>query len=287
MPGYDPKLDPLRRVQEAYVDELLSHSLSFGNVLYCMNNETSGPPEWGLYWMSHIRRRAAEAGVDVCVTDMFDDAWRPEESKSFLRVLDEPETYDFVEISQVNSRNFGNDHWRRICWVTESAHVDRPRPVNHTKIYSDGNTGFGSGYPQDGVERFWHNLLAGSAAVRFHRPPAGIALNPLAQACIRSARIVERMVPFWTLRPDDGVVPGGSENGLAYAAVAEDGMAVVFLPRGVAVDALWTRSERVRVDWISVATGARIGVETLEADGELTLKPRLAGPTVAVLRPAP
>jgi hypothetical protein len=70
------------------------------------------------------------------------------------------------------------------------------RPVNHTKIYSDGETDFGSGTPQDGIERFWRNLLCGSASSRFHRPTAGIGLNVTAQACIRAARKVETLVCF-------------------------------------------------------------------------------------------
>lgn len=45
-----PKMDDnlvLRTYQEAFVDKMLSHSLRYGNVLYCMNNETSTSPAWG------------------------------------------------------------------------------------------------------------------------------------------------------------------------------------------------------------------------------------------------
>ena len=41
-----------------------------------------------------------------------------------------------------------------VRWLVEHAQA-YPRPVNHTKIYSAGQTSFGSGTPQDGIERFW------------------------------------------------------------------------------------------------------------------------------------
>ena len=174
MPQYQPRYDRLRKIQEQYLDKILSYSLDYGHVLYCMNNETSTDPRWGKYWMQHIHQRAANAGVQVYTTDMFDDAHRAAESVSFSGVLNDTDCYDFVEISQVNSRNFGETHWERIRWVCQQAHSTTPaRPVNHTKVYSDGGTGWGSGTPQEGIARFWRNVLAGSAAVRFHRPTSG------------------------------------------------------------------------------------------------------------------
>lgn len=280
--GYDSRLDVVRAVQEKFVAELLRHTFPCDNVLYCMNNETSGEPAWGRYWMEFIRSRAAEAGVDVYCTDMFDDAFRPEESPSFGEVLSIPELYDFVEISQVNSRNFGVGHWRRIRWTCEKAHATG-RPVNHTKIYSDGQTGWGSGTPQDGVERMWRNLLAGSAAVRFHRPNTGLGLSPLAQACLRSVRLVERTIPFWNLRPDDQLVD--SSQGLAYAASTQTGEAVIFLPTGVPVALKWPENSPTICDWISVATGARVCQIPISPTPDTFLNPPLTGPMVAVLQP--
>src|SRR5690606_32013856 len=47
MPLYQPGLDRIRRYQERYIDKMLSYTLQYGHVLYCMNNETSTPVEWG------------------------------------------------------------------------------------------------------------------------------------------------------------------------------------------------------------------------------------------------
>ena len=84
--------------------------------------------------------------------------------------------------------------------------------MNHTKIYSDGQTDFGSGTPQDGIERFWRNLLCGSASARFHRPTAGLGLNEVAQGCIRAARTVETLVRFWDLEPHMDLLTDRTEN---------------------------------------------------------------------------
>jgi len=80
MKEHRPQYDVIRRYQERFVAKMLSHSLPYGNVLYCMNNETSTSPRWGRYWMEFIRKRAEEAGVEVYATDMFDDGWQPESS---------------------------------------------------------------------------------------------------------------------------------------------------------------------------------------------------------------
>ncbi|MDP6039337.1 MAG: hypothetical protein QGG64_12360, partial [Candidatus Latescibacteria bacterium] len=47
MSDYSEKLDLIRGYQEAFVDKMLSYSLDYGHVLYCMDNETSTPVEWG------------------------------------------------------------------------------------------------------------------------------------------------------------------------------------------------------------------------------------------------
>ncbi len=230
MEKYEARYDLVREYQERFVARMLSHSLPYGNVLYCMNNETTTEPLWGQHWMAFIKQQAAEAGVDVFVTDMFDDGWRPEQSRNVQMLLDRRDLYDFIDISQVNSRNFGEDHWRRLRWVVERA-AEHPRPVNHTKIYSAGETGFGSGTPQDGIERFWRNLLGGSASARFHRPGAGIGINEISQACLRSARLVEERVRFWEIEAHQDLLGDRSENE-AYLAARPGEAYVLFFSSG-------------------------------------------------------
>ncbi len=253
MEQYEPRYDIIRAYQERFVARMLSHSLPYGNVLYCMNNETSTDPRWGQYWMAFIKERAAAAGVDVFVTDMFDDGNRPERSAKIRLALDRPDLYDFIDISQVN-HNFGEEHWRRLRWTVEQA-AAHPRPVTQTKIYSGGETSWGSGTAQDGVERFWRGLLGGSASARFHRPTAGIGINELAQANIRAARKVEELVRFWEIEPQMELL-GEREPNEAYLAANPGEAYVLFFCKGGAVTLdLTDHEEQFAGRWIDLTTG--------------------------------
>ncbi|NQT88969.1 hypothetical protein HQ560_19530, partial [bacterium] len=43
------------KYQRRFVDRILSYSLKFGHVLYCMDNETSATPQWGKYWSEYVK----------------------------------------------------------------------------------------------------------------------------------------------------------------------------------------------------------------------------------------
>jgi hypothetical protein len=254
MREYESRYERIRLYQEGFVDRLLESSLAHGNVLYCMNNETSTDVLWGQYWMAFIKDRARAAGTDVCVTDMFDDAWKPEESPALRVALENPSRYDFLDISQVNSRNFGEAHWKRLEWIVSQLGDDR-RPLNHTKIYSDGETAFGSGTPQDGIERFWRNLLCGCASSRFHRPASGIGLNRTSQACLRAARQVESLVRFWEVKPRMDLLAERRDNS-AYLAADPGRAYVLFFCRGGRVRLNMAESPKAMTQsWVDINSG--------------------------------
>ncbi len=231
LPLYHAGLDRVRVWQERYVRKVLSYTLAYDHILYCMNNETSTPPRWGQYWIDFIRREAEAKGKTVFLTDMFDDFWKAEESEHLQLVMNDPVHYMFVDASQVNSRNFGRTHWEKICWIR--SRIGDPRPVNHVKIYSAGETGWGSGTPLDGIERFWHNILSGCASCRFHRPGCGIGLNAIAQANIRSARLVEQEMSFFDLRSEAvRVLDDDDEHPSIFWQQPDTGKGLLFVPRG-------------------------------------------------------
>ncbi len=285
MEGYTPGLDKVRHYQERFVAKILSYSLEFPNVLYCMDNETSTDPVWGQYWMKFISDRARRKGVDVFVTDMFDDAWKAEESAKLRQAIDHPSLYTFIDVSQVNSRNFGEEHWRRIHWVIEQVKV-HPRPVNHVKIYSDGNSSWGSGTPKDGIERFWRNLIAGSASARFHRNGAGIGLRPIAQACIRAARKVESVVKFWDVEARMDLL-GDREENEAYLAAKPGEAYILFFTDGGAVRLdLNGHPGKYRLRWVDVRAGEWGGEEMLDGGSSVPVSAPADGPWVAAIRSA-
>jgi Family of unknown function (DUF6298) len=282
MSKYRKQYDIIRKHQERYVAKMLSYSLKYGNVLYCMNNETTTPPKWGQHWMKFIRDRAAQKGVKVYATDMFDDGWKPKTSAKTQRMFGNPQIYPFMDVSQVNSRTFNQDHWENIIWLTNQA-KKHPRPLNHTKIYSDGQKSWGTGTPVDGVERFWRNLIAGSASCRFHRPSSGIGLNKTAKACIRAARKVESLVHFWDVDPRMDLLRSRKKDE-AYLAADPGKRYILFFTDGGSVELnLSGISGALVVRWINITTGVWGKTYTLQPDGWELIASPAQGPWVAAI----
>jgi hypothetical protein len=282
MDKYQPAYDIVREFQERFVDKLLSCSLPCGNVLYCMNNETSTSPKWGRHWIDHILRRASERGVDVYTTDMFDHGYAPESSDKIRVALDAPGAYRFMDISQVNSRNFNEDHWNKLLWYDREIrkHV---RPLNNTKIYGSGSTSWGSGTPEDGVERFWRNILAGCASARFHRDGAGNGLKPIARASIGAARKVESLVKFWDVSDRNDLL-SDRESDEAYLACRPGNAYVLYFTDGGAVRLdMQAHRQKFAVRWINIANGEWGPKRTIAGGKILPISAPEKGPWVAVL----
>lgn len=255
MPKYTKKLDIVRSYQEKYIDKLLSYTLNYGNVLYCMDNETSTPPEWGRYWIAYIDSVARAKGRELYLTDMFDHFFRPQTCPSCLQVLENPDIYTFIDVSQINSRNFNQDHWDTLQWILSERDKHRLRPVNNTKIYGGNNSGWGSGSNEDGVERFCRNIMGGCASARHHRPPSGNGLNEKAQASIRAVRKVETLVQFWEVEPRLDLL-SDRENNEAYLAADEGEAYIIYFTQGGSVDLdLRPHNKAFSVNWVSIGSG--------------------------------
>ncbi len=280
MPRYQAKLERIRRYQEAFVDKMLSYSLSYGHVLYCMNNETSTPAPWGQYWIERIETQAAKQQVTVFATDMFDDAFKGEAAEHTRLVFEDPAHYRFADISQVNSRNYGQKHWEQLQWLLRK--VDRhPRPSNHTKIYGSGYYSFGTGGPEDGVERFWRNLIGGSAAVRFHRPDAGNGLSDYAKGSIKAARLLENRIRLWEVSPKMELLSDRTDNEAYVAAKPGEFYAVYFTNGGSVRLDLSRTSGPFEITWISISLG--VAVQTSQTSGYRRIPTVIRGGKVVTL----
>ncbi|MEZ6047374.1 MAG: hypothetical protein R3C11_17685 [Planctomycetaceae bacterium] len=254
MPQYTKQLEIIRKYQERFVEKLLSYSLQYGNVLYCMDNETSTPPAWGRYWIGYIQERARREGVIVYCTDMFDDGFNPERSRSYAQAFDDPETYTYLDISQVNSRVFNEEQWTKLKWYQQRV-AEHPRPMNHVKIYGDGGFDFGSGRPPDGVERFWRDMFSGCAAMRHHRDIAGIGLQPLAKACIQAARKLESEVKLWEVT-DHQELLRNREPDEAYLVADPGRKYALYFTKGGSVGLDLSQSAGTfKLLWINISTG--------------------------------
>ena len=255
--------------QNAFVEKLLSVSLDYDNVLYCIDNETTGAEEWAIYWADFIRDHSG--GKDIYITQM----WDPWEVNSDMhkRTLDHPERYRFVDISQ-NSQLPGRRNWDNPQYVFSYIR-DNPRPVNSTKIY--GSDSFESWLhrgmtTEHAVQTFCRNILGGFASSRFHRPPAGQGLNRYSINSIRTIRKIEEYVKMWEIEPRMDLLPGTEDNH-AYLSAKEGEKYVLYLTRGGRVDLdLRGHQGEYTVRWISTDNGEWDRTEKVQGGGVVELK---------------
>jgi hypothetical protein len=281
MAQYSKKLDRIRMYQEAFVAKMLSYSLDYGHVIYCMDNETSTPAKWGQYWIGFIKAKAAERDAVVCTTDMFDDAFEADKAEHTPIIFNDAEHYMFADISQVNSRNYDQTHWESLQWLLLQVNKTHPRPSNHTKIYGSGYKSFGTGGPEDGVERFWRNILGGSAAARFHRPDSGNGLNDFAKASIKAARILEGLIKFWDITPQMSLLSDRESNEAYLAAKPPESYALYFTNGGSVGLDLSGATGPFDVTWISVSMG--IPTQTSAAGGYRLMNKTIKGGAIVTI----
>jgi hypothetical protein len=192
------------RYQQRFVDKILSYTLQSDNVLYCMDNETAGGPAWGAYWARRVRNAATKAGKKVCVTEMFES--HDLENAAYRNLTDDPQTYDFIEISQ-NNHQSGQTHFDKIQGVRQRI-VAAPRPLTNVKIYGSDGSAFGTGH--EATERFWRDIFAGCASARFHEKHLGD--SELAQRMIRSAREVTSAFDLFHCAPHNELLAERAPN---------------------------------------------------------------------------
>ncbi len=270
----------LRRYQEAFVDKMLSYSLPCSNVLYCMNNETSTPPIWGQYWMRYIGGKAAEAGVDVYVTDMFDVGWELDTEEKFLLSFDRPDIYTFLDISQNNGmKNSVQGHWNNIQFVRNRI-AGHPRPINNTKIYGSDEFQL-SKYHQRVYQRrgtaaaensFWLNIIGGCASARFHRPPAGLGLSEKAQANIRSMRLITDKMNVFKCSSGNNLLSDRKSNE-AYCLANPGTEYAVYFPDGgeVTLD-ISALKKPAKVRWLNIIKCQWSSPKRVESTSRLKLR---------------
>jgi len=219
-----------------------------------MDNETSTPPMWGKYWMKYINNRAGDK--IVFTTDMFDKFFKPKSCETCKEAIKNPKDYKFLDVSQINSRNFNHAHWDTLSWIMQQREFYLKRPVNCVKVYGGMNSRWGSGSNEDGIERFVRDVIGGCAAVRHHRPPHGNGLSARAQASIKSIRKVETMVKMWEVKPHMELL-SDLDDDEAYLTASEGEKYVILFPEGGAITLDLTKYPgKFSARWISIESGA-------------------------------
>ncbi|MDI6451073.1 hypothetical protein [Anaerobaca lacustris] len=262
----------VRKYQEAFVDKLLSISLAYPNVLYCMNNEIGEPPEWGQYWAKFIRTRAEKAGKKVFLTDMRRNT--SFESAEQVNLLHDRTHYDFFEISQNNANN-DQKHYDHILHIRSQV-ASRPIPINNVKIYG-GEIGSWTTSVEEGTRRFWRNVFGGCASSRFHRPGPSpdyfaIGLSDLAQTHIRSMRMLTEAMDVFSCEPHNELLGDRLPNE-AYCLAQPGKQCAVYFPDGgeVTLDVSAARGT-LQVRWLDIRRSAWGQSQTVPTTGTLELK---------------
>ncbi len=274
MSGYKPELEIVRRYQEKFVNKLLSYSLLYDNILYCMNNETSTPLEWGQYWIKWIRKRAAQQNKTVYTTDMFDHVFTPRQCRKLDKAVLNDTIYTFLDISQINSRNVDQAHWDSLTWILERTAITGDRPVNNTKVYGGPQKRDIFGSVEDGVEKFCRDIMAGCGSARFHRPPAGNGLSSVSKNTIRAIRKIETRVKFWQLSPQMHLL-GKRSDDEAYLSADLGKRYLIYFPADghVTLDLRPCSGETYQLQWINIQSGCWGERKMITGGARVEIKP--------------
>lgn len=270
----------LLEFQQKYVDRILSHTLSYDHILYCMDNETSVTSDWGRFWASYIRKKGLEQGKFLHTTEM----WDPWDLDHIVHreTTDHPEIYSFVDISQ-NNHNSGEEHWTNgLKRIEHLQNIDARRPCNNVKVY--GNDGGRHQTTQNGIECFVRNILFGSASSRFHRPTSGQGLNEIARNVIKGVREATDHMDFFHGKPLNHVIVNKKPN-QAYCRGIEGIEYLLYFTDGGDIEINFTLSGKNGIlRWFSLDSGQLESEDTINPGKSVRLEPPGQGNWLALIQ---
>ena len=139
--------------------------------------------------------------------------------------------FTFIEISNHNQQ-VGQVHYETAMYIYNRIQESGiPRPINNVKIYGGGDVEW-SGKTKDGIERYWRNIFAGAASVRFHRPPWGLGINPLALSQIKCMREFTNSINIYNHKPSNHLLSDREVNEAYCLAKIGKEYAVYFPAKG-------------------------------------------------------
>ena len=265
------------KYQKRFVEKILSYSLKYNHVLYCMDNETSGAEEWGRYWSQLILDKAKEKGRKVYVTEMWDD-WDLKADRH-KRTFDHPDHYAFCDVSQNNQKK-GQEHWDNFQWALAYT-AKKPRPLNTVKTY--GTDGGRHGNTRDGIERWWRHVIGGAATARFHRPSSGLGLSELSIASVRAARKLEEIMKPWDIKAANELLTDRGDDEAYLACNPGKTYALYFTDGGeVGLDLRKARG-RYFLRWIDLRTSRWKGENSISGEKIVKIKAPAKGHWLALI----
>jgi hypothetical protein len=255
--------------QRRFIDQLTSITLDYPHILYNINNESWAGVEWENYWAAFLHRRAKEKGKTIHVTSMHMRPW-----VTVRHVLTHPELYSFIEISQNNQDSMGgrgHAHWQNIMqWRAKLA--THPMPMNNEKIYGVGEgANYSAGDGREAVRRFWRNLFAGCASMRFHRPAEGrwgIGLSPTAQAQLQAMRLLLEELDLFSCAPHNDLLSPLDISSEAYCLADIGRQYAIYFPDGrhaIELDP-WVVADSMTLRWLDIERAQWSEATTIQID---------------------
>lgn len=135
------------------------------------------------------------------------------------------------------------------------------RPINNVKIYGAGEGGW-NGSAKDGQERFWRNIFAGAATVRFHRPDAGLGNSDVALSHVKSMRMLAEEMDFFRHKPSNHLLTNREPNEAYCLAIAGKEYAIYFTGKGEV--GLNVSDGKYEARWLNIRSSKWLNAETLE-----------------------
>lgn len=241
----------LLEYQQKFVDKILSYTMKYDHILFCIDNETSVTSDWGKYWANYLLKKGFEADKNIQTTEM----WDPWDLNHIVHreTMDNPDIFTFVDISQ-NNHNSGEEHWANgISQIQHLKNIGALRPCNNVKIY--GNDGGRHQTTQNGIECFIRNILLGAASARFHRPTSGQGLNENAQKVIRATRNMINEMDFFHGEPLDQTIIDKAPNEAYCRGIHGKEYVVYFTDGGEIVVNLDLKQQKGLIRWYAVDGG--------------------------------
>lgn len=283
-----PELDSVPVVlsyQEKFADKLLSITLKYDHILYCISNESDATEEWSRYWATFIRDRAKNKGINIEVTEMWNH-WDLSNS-AHKRTFDNPGLYSFTDISQ-NNHQPGQIHWNNMQSARELI-TNPPRPMNNVKIYGGDIHGGGL---TEGADKFWRNILGGCASARFHRPGKvpgyyGAGLSELAQTQIRSAGMFLESFDIFMSKPDpESFLLTNREENEAYLSFIPDSQYAIYFPDGgsAGLDPGIEQERIFSLQWLDITNSKWSDEIVVRAEGTIEVTTPGRGQWIALIK---
>lgn len=244
-----------------YIDKLLSITLNYDHIIYNINNESSLGAKWENYWAKYLKDVASSQERKIYITSM-----QLIPGNSVRHVMTNRDLYSFVEVSQNNQNaagTIGYKHYENLIYWRSmiDAQQEGSMPMNNEKVYGSGaGENSAAGSEMEAIERFWRNIFAGSASVRFHRPADGwwgIGLNESAQRTIKAASMFLEEFNVFNSKPYAGCETIGQSINADYCLAHVGSAYAVYFPNGRSTVVLdpWVYINEVNIKWLNLTNG--------------------------------